>query len=43
MTLVDLLIIIGAIVLVAIVIMGFRRSSRIPPSGRDPSNFEGPP
>jgi len=43
MTLVDVLIIIGAIVLAVIVIMGFRRSSRIPPSGRDPSNFEGPP
>jgi FtsZ-interacting cell division protein ZipA len=42
MTLVDALIIIGAVVLAAIVIMGFRRSSRIPPSGRDPTNFEGP-
>jgi FtsZ-interacting cell division protein ZipA len=43
MALVDVLIIIGAIVLAVIVIMGFRHSNRIPPSGRDPSNFEGPP
>jgi hypothetical protein len=42
MTPVDVLTIIGAIVLAAIVIIGFRRSSRIPPSGRDPANFEGP-
>jgi hypothetical protein len=43
MTLVDVLTILGAIVLAAIVIMGFRGSNRIPPSGRDPANFEGPP
>jgi hypothetical protein len=43
MTAVDVLTIAGAIALVAVVIKGFRRSSRIPPSGRDPANFEGPP
>jgi hypothetical protein len=43
MTSIDVLMIIGAAVLAAIVIIGFRRSNRIPPSGRDPANFEGPP
>jgi hypothetical protein len=43
MTVVDALTITGALALVAVVIKGFRRSSRIPPSGRDPASFEGPP
>lgn len=42
MTLGDTFAILGAIVLAAIVVLGFRRSSRIPPSGRDPTDFEGP-
>ena len=43
MTAVDVLTITGTIALVAVVIKGFRRSSLIPPSDRDPTNFEGPP
>ena len=43
MTLDDALAIFGAIVLAVILFMGFRRSTRIPLSGRDPTNFEGPP
>jgi hypothetical protein len=38
MTLDDALAIFGAIVLAVILFMGFRRSTRIPLSGRDPTN-----
>ena len=43
MTFMDAFTLIGAIALGAVVVYGFRGSSRIPPSGRDPANFEGPP
>jgi hypothetical protein len=43
MSLGDTCAVLGAIELAAIVVFGFWRSNRIPPSGRDPTNFEGPP
>jgi hypothetical protein len=39
----DILKLLGAAALALIVVYGFRRSSRIPPSGRDPYDFQGPP
>jgi hypothetical protein len=38
MTVADILTIAGAVALGCIMFLGFRRSNRIPPSGRDPND-----